>query len=485
MSGIGEALAGSSVIAGLLSLGIEVAKALYAVADGIGIAGQEVREVALEVEHYTNTMDAIQDVLERQKHISPKIMAVIERLVHVCQPIFETYHSLQKGLAPLLERFRDSKKKLEQVGLRLMWYLRSKKKVYSCRATLKRQFALLAPLLAALFIDQRGDTAQSDYYVQSVQVRVILENSAVSVETLHRTYGKGSRQLYVMGQHQQGLLPVIKDSGESKAVSDTPAAGELLEDEGNTGSNASQTTSTIAVSNSQSALVRYQPPGGDEEYLSPEELDEIHQDVERTLDRGLESVADDDIEDIILETYSVEKQFLLLIQQILASLTARNTGEGSKDTDPTNKTHGSPTIQPRDIIPGPEPEPVDPYGPYESWITLVGPDGKSAKFPPKELESDAGIVEALRQMGFQDRLYRSDLVPRGLAWTLSQNELEVLDADGVQIFPRFLAWYIKPGMKLLFHSTHPTSDNSPSSSPDQYKPPPKIVRNGWKLYIRR
>ncbi|OTA85770.1 hypothetical protein M434DRAFT_159164 [Hypoxylon sp. CO27-5] len=162
MSGVGEALAVPSAIAGLLSLGIEVAKALYAVADGIGTAGEEVREVASEVSQYAQTMEAIRDVLERQEHVAHNIMAMIERLVRACQPIFQTYHRLQKGLAPLLGRFRDSKKKLDQVGLRLMWYLRTKKKVYGCRSALQRQFALLTPILTALSIDQRANTTQSN-----------------------------------------------------------------------------------------------------------------------------------------------------------------------------------------------------------------------------------------------------------------------------------------------------------------------------------
>lgn len=59
MSGIEEALAAPSAIAGLISLGIEVAKSLHAVADGIGAAGEEVRDVALEVDVYTRTMEAI------------------------------------------------------------------------------------------------------------------------------------------------------------------------------------------------------------------------------------------------------------------------------------------------------------------------------------------------------------------------------------------------------------------------------------------
>lgn len=90
-------------------------------------------------------------------------MAVIDRLVDICRSVFTTYHSLQKSLAPLLGHFQDSQKKLEQVGLRIRWYFKSKRKVYGCRNTVKGEFLLLTPILTALGIDQSNNTTQDHY----------------------------------------------------------------------------------------------------------------------------------------------------------------------------------------------------------------------------------------------------------------------------------------------------------------------------------
>ncbi|OTA70106.1 hypothetical protein K449DRAFT_2434 [Hypoxylon sp. EC38] len=471
MSGVGEALAVPSAIAGLLSLGIEVAKALYAVADGIGTAGEEVREVASEVSQYTRTTEAIQDVLKRQEHVAHNIMAMIERLVRACQPIFQTYHSLQKGLAPLLERFRNSKKKLDQVGLRLMWYLRTKKKVYGCRSALQRQFALLTPILTALSIDQRANTTQSNSYVHHVQVKVMLENSAASVELQHRR-DRRERLHYTIEQQRQALLVAVGDASKNKTASEgIPKTQDLIKDGKDEGADTSRESSTTAASGSQSALVRYQSPNTDEEDLSPEDIGDIDREVEEAFDIGLESVVDGDIEEIVLETYSVEKQFLLLIQQILAGLSARarNTQADSRDVNPRDVTGGShtpelkdPKQQFRDVVPVSDPGASD-----TAWTTLVKPDGTSYKFPYEELTTDKGIVAVLGQMGYKDRYGYQDfgydynidgIMPRDLEWTLRVNHIQFIDSDGAIILPRFLTQTILPGMKVQFKSTDQSVD---------------------------
>lgn len=163
MSGLGEALAAPSAIAGLISLGIEVAKSLVSVADGVGAAGEELREISREIDFFTSEMDAIQEVLHRQNHVAPKILALIDRIVDNSGNIFKTFNAIQESLAPLLVRFRDSTKKLEQVGLRVMWYIREKRKVLGCRTALKRHILMLTPILTALVADNPGHTTQVNY----------------------------------------------------------------------------------------------------------------------------------------------------------------------------------------------------------------------------------------------------------------------------------------------------------------------------------
>lgn len=158
MAGVGEA----SAIAGLFSLGIQVTTALYAVADGIGSAGEEVRSVARDVDSATQIMKTIQGVLDKQSQINDEINGIVKRIMDICHQIFKIYDVLQKSLVPLMERFRDSERKLEQFGLRLKWYFRSKEKVSRCRHSLQQQIAMLTPVLTLLSIDRSG-TAQNNY----------------------------------------------------------------------------------------------------------------------------------------------------------------------------------------------------------------------------------------------------------------------------------------------------------------------------------
>ncbi|KAI0137861.1 hypothetical protein F4776DRAFT_663433 [Hypoxylon sp. NC0597] len=211
MSGVGEALAAPSAIAGLLSLGIEVAKALYAVADG---------------HRHGRRRSA-------RSHLGS-----------------EPVHP-DEGVNP---------RRPQAPG--------------AGRSQHYGHYRTSHPCLPALSIDQRASTTQNDSYVQNVQVRVILENSAASVESQHRR-DRRERLHYTIEQQLQALL---------------------------------------------SAFVRYKSPSADEEDLSSEEIGDIDREVEEALDIGLESVADGDIEEIVLETYSVENAVHApRVQQILAT----------------------------------------------------------------------------------------------------------------------------------------------------------------------
>ncbi|KAK4072644.1 hypothetical protein Purlil1_13288 [Purpureocillium lilacinum] len=342
---------GVAAIAALTDLGIKVAAGLHSLAKGIGAAGQEARNIALDVEVYTQTMEAIKDVIEHQNGAAANIMDVIGRIVSICETIFGTYNAIQENLAPLLERFKDSQQKLDQIGLRFTWYFRTKAKVLACRVALKRQFDLLAPLLTALSIDQNSNTTQNNnHYIQNINL-VVMENGVARVESLHRSYGSRLQQLTSTGQMHQALpLPLNEYTAGVAWPVDTTTAQDLQESGNESGENETQTSTTGATSNGRAALTRYHQPDDNGDHLSPEEAEDISQEVEETIDNGLEMLSDDNVTDIIRGTYSTEELFIRLMRHILAGLRATDTSPGSAVQSSPNDASGTST--PRENIIG-------------------------------------------------------------------------------------------------------------------------------------
>ncbi|KAI2467053.1 hypothetical protein F4781DRAFT_433813 [Annulohypoxylon bovei var. microspora] len=454
MAGIGEA----SAIAGLFSLGIQVTKALYSVADGIGAAGEEVRDVARDVNSAIQTMKSIQGVLDKQPHINNDINAVVTRIADICGQIFRIYDVLQKSLVPLLERFRDSKKKLEQFGLRLKWYLRSKAKVTGCRHALQRQIAMLTPILTLLCIDR----------VQSIQVKNILENNTAN---LHHTDNNGLRRLNSTESPHLTLPPPAKDISTDKQESRGTSTTE----------DTNQTTSTTIdeTSNDHSTLTRYELSNSSGESISPEEAEEAEEtgrQVKEALDRGLEIISDRDMEIIVIETCSVEIQFSKLVRQILADLEEKEAHTSPEPASSPNLKSPSPEVN-------------------EVWSRIEKPDGSCVMFPYDALNTSYKLLLALRDLGYNitsppkirrefdsdsdecesiidarimDRDYDDAIIPSDnhadvLRDVLRRIEIEITNVDGGSILPRFWDRYFSPGMVIKLRSTTVVPKDEPAS----------------------
>ncbi|KAI1100950.1 hypothetical protein F4804DRAFT_335736 [Jackrogersella minutella] len=348
----------------------------------------------------------------------PSAIAGLVSIGIQCAPVSQSSRRTTpciKASPPLLERFRDSEGKLEQLGLRLRWYLRSKK-VYGCRSALKRQFSPLTPILMALSVDRDRGSTQNHDHVSNIQIRVILESSASSIETLHRHYRSGIQQLSRTGQPQQAPLPPVEDS--TKRITgpvDVSFAGENTNNEDDVETDMTETgpSATVGTPNNQSALIPYRILGKKDP--STEETKEIGWQVEETLDKGLDSVSESDIEEMALETYVTEKQFTYLTQQILADLRAEENPEGSGDRSLARKSDSTPHIITQDI--------------EKSWVDFTFIDsGRQFGFPYEEVIDEKGLFVEHLDMGFDfhDRDANEDAV----------------------ILPRLRARYMKPGVSI-------------------------------------
>ncbi|KAI0885753.1 uncharacterized protein GGS22DRAFT_161909 [Annulohypoxylon maeteangense] len=457
MAGIGEA----STIAGLLSFGIQVTTALYSVANGIGAAGEEVRYVAKDVDSATQIMKTIQSVLDKQPRFNDEISGVVKRIMGICDEIFRIYDVLQKSLVPLLERFRDSERKLEQFGLRLKWYFRSKEKVIGCRRSLQQQIAMLTPILTLLSIDRSG-AGQNNYYVQNIQVKYILENSTASLQRS----ASNQPQPRVSSYSSRSPLPpsggdASRDRPESRGTS---SAGDGDDATGCTGRRTSAATADTL--DSHTALVRYRSSDKNIVSFSEEEVEEaeeVSQQVEEALDGSLDTISDEDIEFVTVETYSVEMQFSRLVRRLLVDLENENARTNSENESPSSPAQ----------VPKPEAEVPDQK---QKWTRINRPDGTWSVFPVDTIDTSNKLLLALHDLDFdissvrppdlsQDRfltMLKQDpdnltLHPDALERILKQNEIRITDSDSSVIIPRLWERHSNQARTISIKSTKLTS----------------------------
>ncbi|KAI1091000.1 hypothetical protein F5B19DRAFT_291467 [Rostrohypoxylon terebratum] len=434
---------GASAIAGLFSLGIQITTALYAVADGIGSAGEEVRSVARDVDTAMQVMKTIQGVLDKQPHINDEISGIIKRIMDICHQIFKIYDVLQKSLVPLMGRYQDSERKLEQFGLRLEWYFRSKDKITSCRQSLQQQIAMLTPILTLLSID-RSETAHNNYYVQNIQVKYILENSTANLQ--HGDRDERRRSISI-DSSRPTLLPPHRDTSRGRPES----------------RGASTTTEP---SDGQTTLVRYHSSSKTSENPSEEE---IGPQVEEELDRSLEAVSNQDIEIIRVETYSVEIQFSRAVQRMLADL-ENNNNNNAQASPETRSPYPDQIITPKSTVPDQE----------EKWTQIYRPDGTSGLFPVDTIDTTKKFIIALLDLGFNisiardeeyldlDYLDDSDVIekyrfdpaslaiyPGVLDRVLTANHIRITDHAGALVIPRLWERYANQPMTIYLKSTKP------------------------------
>ncbi|KAI1459177.1 hypothetical protein F4805DRAFT_88410 [Annulohypoxylon moriforme] len=418
---------GASAIAGLFSLGIQVTTALYTVANGIGAAGEEVRDVARDVDSATQIMKTIQNVLDRQPHVNDDIRGVVKRIMGICDEIFKIYHVLQKSLIPLLERFQNSERKLEQFGLRLKWYFRSKEKVTGCRHSLQQQIAMLTPILMLLNFD-RSDAAQNNYYVQNIQVKYILENSAAS---LQRSVSNNSQRRLSTHSSRSTLPPPGRGRAESSRASST-------EDDDISFVDVSQKTPTTSseILNDQTALIRYNSSNNDDESLSREEDEEV---VE-TLDTSLDTIDEENFELVSIETRSARLKFSQLVRRLLDDIKNKSEQTNAEDEN------SSPAETSK-----PEPKVVDQEG---KWTKINRQDGTASVFPVDTIDTQNKFILALRDLGYDVSCVRPRFLGQdefisllrrkpesvslrddALECVLDHNQINIHDSDDSVIIP--------------------------------------------------
>jgi cell division protein ZapA (FtsZ GTPase activity inhibitor) len=130
-------------IVGIVSLGFQVAKGLYQLADGIGSAEEEVRVYAGEINEISKLLNHIRVTILATPNVPFDSRSLINDVIDICDKVLQPFHRLQTTLLSFLTRFKQSPKKLKQFALRIKWVFCDKRKLLFYLDALRSQHRIL------------------------------------------------------------------------------------------------------------------------------------------------------------------------------------------------------------------------------------------------------------------------------------------------------------------------------------------------------
>lgn len=148
-----DPLSVAASVAGVVSVGLEIAKGLYKLADGIGSAGREVRSLASEVNTISRLFGRVRTQLLNKSSHKHHQSDLIEDVLEICDQILDPLRQLQQRLSPLLVRFLDSPTKLRCFALRVQWLFQVKDKMMWLRGVLNAQHQVLDTILELVILE--------------------------------------------------------------------------------------------------------------------------------------------------------------------------------------------------------------------------------------------------------------------------------------------------------------------------------------------
>ncbi|KAB8239574.1 nucleoside phosphorylase domain-containing protein [Aspergillus alliaceus] len=164
-------------IIGIATLGFQIAKGLYKIADGIGSAGEEVRLYAGEINEFSKLLNHIRAQILATPDIPFSSRSLIKDVIDICDKVLQPFHCLQKTLESFFTRFKQSPNKLKKFGLGVGWVFCYKKKLLFYLDTLRNQHRILNTALDLANLQTTKDrTPQSICILQ-----LSLENSMAAI----------------------------------------------------------------------------------------------------------------------------------------------------------------------------------------------------------------------------------------------------------------------------------------------------------------
>jgi len=146
--------------------GFQVAQGLYEIANGIGSAGLEVRFYAKEITSFSKALQLIQAKVIQLVGISFDELELVTGITDICEAVLAPLTRILETLKPLLDRYRDSKKKIEQIGKRIYWYFSQKQKLLFYLEVLRGHQHNLDSVLATINYHATRDLYVPNYPTQ-------------------------------------------------------------------------------------------------------------------------------------------------------------------------------------------------------------------------------------------------------------------------------------------------------------------------------
>ncbi|KJK63836.1 hypothetical protein P875_00064708 [Aspergillus parasiticus SU-1] len=188
-------------IFGIVTLGFQVAKGLYQIADGIGFAGEEVRLYAAEINEFSKLLTHIRAQILATPDIPFSSRSLIKDIVDICDKILQPFHRLQNTLESFFARFKQSPQKLKQFGFRVKWIFHDKRKLLFYLEALRNQHRILNTALDLANLQTLKDrTAQNICILQ-----MSLETSMAAINISSNSSSGGS--FSITGPNDGNFLP--------------------------------------------------------------------------------------------------------------------------------------------------------------------------------------------------------------------------------------------------------------------------------------
>ncbi len=156
MSGLDVA---ASVV-GVAAAGMQIAKGLIELAEGMGNTGEEVRLCASDTALFSQMVGNLADAVKMPTAASRPIQSTTDDLVNVCEMILEPFQRFIARLKPLLDKYREMEQQSRQIGLRVQWYFRHKSKITFYQQALQQIKPTLTCLLASMNLQEARVSAR-------------------------------------------------------------------------------------------------------------------------------------------------------------------------------------------------------------------------------------------------------------------------------------------------------------------------------------
>ncbi|KAK0110480.1 hypothetical protein ONS96_002089 [Cadophora gregata f. sp. sojae] len=170
----GDPLSIAASILGVSAAGFKIAQGLYNIASSIGSSGEEIRLFASDTDIFSHMLYSLSQTLEstaaNSTSHSPRLLVTTEDAVKLCEQVLQPFERIIKRLNPLLVRFKESQRKLKQLGMRIRWVFREKSKVLFYQRMLNSLKSTLTCLLASTNLNVASDLGAEHTALLRIQV---------------------------------------------------------------------------------------------------------------------------------------------------------------------------------------------------------------------------------------------------------------------------------------------------------------------------